>query len=338
MTNFSSEDYWKGIILYGLNAATYKMALAKTLLQFAEKGVTHIEWRELSERYFSLYQDRITQTNRPQQGNASRLTKMERYVAALEQGHLNHSQVIELVAENAFVDVVPRFQTIGTNKEIAASKFYEIEFGKQLILTDSILELGQNNPEALYEEIDARWGLLEGAFQISQSQEQLKLANDVREIYLAKAVKRASLTTCIPFLQGYQGNICFYCCNPLDNDIHVDHVLPRQVLQHDQIWNLVLSHSLCNMNKSDKVVRENLIEKLEFRNENIMGSNHPWKSKISEELGNTRAKRRQSLRKHYENVKTVLGLNYWDCPEVHAGQQTHDPFYSRLITKINNRP
>ena len=26
MDDFTNEDYWKGIILYGLNAATYKMA------------------------------------------------------------------------------------------------------------------------------------------------------------------------------------------------------------------------------------------------------------------------------------------------------------------------
>jgi len=28
---FSTEDYWKALILYGLNQATYKIALGKTL-------------------------------------------------------------------------------------------------------------------------------------------------------------------------------------------------------------------------------------------------------------------------------------------------------------------
>jgi len=111
------------------------------------------------------------------------------------------------------------------------------------------------------------------------------------------------LTPNIPFLQGYQGNICFYCGNELSYDVHVEHVLPRQVIQHDHIWNLVLSHAQCNMDKSDKLVGNMFITKLEQRNENIMGSNHPWKARIAAELGSTPTRRKQSLRIHYDNVK-----------------------------------
>jgi len=34
---FGNVDYWKAIILYGLNVATYKIALGKTLLELAKK-------------------------------------------------------------------------------------------------------------------------------------------------------------------------------------------------------------------------------------------------------------------------------------------------------------
>ena len=33
--DFNPDDYWKAIILYGLNAATYKMALAKCILNIS---------------------------------------------------------------------------------------------------------------------------------------------------------------------------------------------------------------------------------------------------------------------------------------------------------------
>jgi hypothetical protein len=99
---------------------------------------------------------------------------------------------------------------------------------------------------------------------------------------------RKPLSNNIPFLKGYQGNVCFYCGEHIDDsDIHVDHVLPRQVVRHDEIWNLVLSHSLCNLHKDDFLVSKHYLEKLILRNENIMGSNHPWKKKISETLGAT---------------------------------------------------
>jgi len=48
---FSNEDIWKGIILFGLNAATYKMALAKSLLDFSQQEKLNITWHELAENY-----------------------------------------------------------------------------------------------------------------------------------------------------------------------------------------------------------------------------------------------------------------------------------------------
>ena len=36
ISDFHDKDIWKGIILFGLNVATYKMALAKSLLEFSD--------------------------------------------------------------------------------------------------------------------------------------------------------------------------------------------------------------------------------------------------------------------------------------------------------------
>ena len=76
------------------------------------------------------------------------------------------------------------------------------------------------------------------------------------------------------------------------------------------------------------------MEKLILRNENIMGSTHPWKSKISLELGKTKKLRASNLLKHYENVKSVLGNNYWSGASSYNPQ--NDDFYKRLITVLNN--
>ena len=73
-------------------------------------------------------------------------------------------------------------------------------------------------------------------------------------------------------------------------NIHVDHVLPRQVILNDEIWNLVLAHSECNEMKTDLIVSNHFINKLIIRNENIMGSNHPMRHQIVKELGKTKKK------------------------------------------------
>lgn len=329
---FTNEDLFKGIVLFGLNAATYKMGLAQTLLDAAKRQSNTISWNDLASDYFDIYQKRLATDSMPQQGNPTRLTKMERIVKEHQQGRISIEEAITEVANSGFQDVVPRFQTIGTDKSLLLNHFYEVDFGKQLILKDSLLSFNETQLNQLESEIQARWSLLEGAFSINQS--DFELANDIRDIYLQNGYTRKPLTNNIPFLSGYQGNTCFYCGEQMEGETHVDHVLPRQVISHDEVWNLVLAHSDCNLLKSDRLVGPHFIQKLIARNENIMGSNHPWKAKIASSLGNTARKRSSQLLTHYNNVKTVLGSYYWGGSESYNPET--DRFYKRFITVLNN--
>ena len=206
--DFNPDDYWKAIILYGLNAATYKMALANCLLTFAKDSKTVISWGELAEAFYSRYKQRLIARPMPQQSNPGRLTKLERIVKQVENGHLTDAAAVDMVANKGFNDVIPRFQTIGTNSQIAANYFYEFDFGKSLTLKDNLLQMTESTSSQLEDEINARWDLLEGAFSINQTQSQYSLANDIRMIYLASGYERKSLAENVPFLQGYQGNVC----------------------------------------------------------------------------------------------------------------------------------
>ncbi len=334
MDKFEDLDYWKGIVLYGLNQATYKIALGKTILELASEGKETIEWQQLSKVYLDTYIDRLTTSDNPQQSNPSRRTKMERIVDSLRKGLIDYDGAVNLVATEAFNDVVPRFQTIGTDKDIVGEMFYHFDFGKKLYLHDAAFQINETSKQELTDELDSRWSLLEGAFSIAHG--DFKLSNDVRDVYLENSYSRTNITSNIPFLQGYQGNTCFYCGERIgDKDVHVDHVLPRQFIQHDEIWNLVLSHSICNMNKNDALIGKHYFEKLIARNENIMGSNHPWKKKIADALGDTPLKRNKSMLYHYDNAKIVLKNNYWENSP-NYNRET-DPFFKRLITKLNNR-
>jgi hypothetical protein len=330
---FTDLDYWKAIILYGLNQATYKIALGRTLLQLSDQASTAVEWSDLSKVFLDNYIARLKNNPQPQQSNPHRLTVMERIVSRFNNGLITYSQALDEVSRNAFDDVIPRFQTIGRYKGLIGEKFYHFNQGKKLFLHDSLFKINEIHRNELEQEIDARWSLLEGAFLIGR--ENWELTNDIRQTYLIKGYERTDLTQNIDFLAGYQGNVCFYCGEPmLSTDIHVDHVLPRQVIQHDEVWNLVLSHSLCNLHKDDALVGLHYIEKLIARNENIMGSNHPWKKKISDGLGNTKNSRRKNLLYHYNQVKTVLHGRYWENSP-NYNRET-DPFFKKLITVLNN--
>jgi hypothetical protein len=271
----------------------------------------------------------------PQQGTAGRMTKLERIVREEALGQLTTQEAIEKVALEGFQDVVPRFQTIGRDSQVANGLFYDFDFGKRLTLKDNLLQLRETSLSALEAEIDARWNLLEGAFSINQSQQEYQLANDIRDIYLLTGYVRTPLTQNIPFLTGYQGNVCFYCGEELGDDIHVDHVLPRQVINHDEVWNLVLSHGHCNVLKSDKLVGPHYIEKLIARNENIMGSNHPWRCKIEASLGKSPSARSKAFHHHYDQVRLARGLDFWGGTPGYNPES--DPFYRRLVTVLNNK-
>jgi hypothetical protein len=331
--DFSATDYWKALILYGLNQATYKIALGKTLLSLSAQGYTRVPWDVLASEFFELYRARLDVVDPlPQQATPGRQTAMERIVARFQLRN-DIDTAVGAVQADAFDDVIPRFHNLAGIESIHG-KFYRFEFGRVLELTDELHMVREQQTDALHAELDARWGLLEGAFLIAAGDQ--RLANDVRAIYLDGAHKRRTLTGNIQFLQGYQGNACFYCGLEMRaDDINVDHVLPRQVLQHDEIWNLVLAHEACNLRKLDRLVGEHFIRKLIVRNENIMGSNHPWKKRIANTLGASPAARAKKLYWHYGNVKAVLGSNYWGGSEGYNPET--DPFYRRLITRLNNR-
>ena len=335
MTEILPKDLWKAIVLYGLNQASYKMALGKVLLQFSKQERYKIRWDELSQAFLDEYVNRLQGNSKPQQATLGRMTKMERIVGSLKNGSVSYEDAIGLVAKEGFSDVVPRFQTIGNNTNLVGKTFYEFDFGKSLSITDNLLGIAADDSDSLIGELEARWGLLEGAFSINQSAEKLVLANDIRETFLRYGdIKRANLTDNIPFLSGYQGNTCFYCGEAIKGTPHVDHVLPRQVVMHDHIWNLVLSHPNCNLQKSDKLIGEHFLQKLIFRNENIMGSNHPWKKKISNELGNSKNRRESKTRDLYSKVKIARGEVYWGSGR--AFDPRHDDFYKKFVTILNN--
>lgn len=333
MADFSPNDHWKAITLFGRNTATYKIALAKSLLSFCQQGLTHINWETLSSQFFKEYLDRLSvESPLPQLEIPGRLTVMERIIAAFRSGSIDQHEAIARVGRDAFKDVIHRFHNVGSHGNLSRSLFYNYEFGKRIVLSDEVHLLSETASSELDEELEARWSLLEGAFL--KYHHNYQLSNDLRTIYIEKATERKNLTSIAGFLQGYQGNACFYCGLRIPTgNAHVDHVLPRQVVLHDNIWNLALAHAHCNEQKSDRIVGKHYIAKLIARNENIMGSNHPWRIEIERELGSNVTKRRAKIEAHYLHVGQILGWTYWGGDATYSPDK--DPFYKKLVTLLN---
>lgn len=164
--------------------------------------------------------------------------------------------------------------------------------------------------------------------------ENFSLHNDIRKFYLEKGTERKDLTQHVSLLNGYQDDICFYCGEKMnEEDIHVDHVIPRQLIQHDEIWNLVLAHGFCNEQKLDAVPPESYVEKLFYRNEFFIASDHPIKNKLKNQMGNTKNKRAKFIQKRYEDAKEVIGYT-WEG--LRGYNPETDPFYNTFVKEIYN--
>jgi 5-methylcytosine-specific restriction endonuclease McrA len=303
---FEEKDFWRAIILYGLNQATYKIALGQCLIDFAKQGKTNVKMSELAVSFFDLYHDRL-KNGKPQLVMPNRRTVMEKIVDLYNLGKLNRTAAIERVQREAFNDVVPRFHTVN-NMELPMT-FYE-HSPKGLVIKDNLFEVFAENKNAdLEQELGSRWDLLESAFEMRR--EDSELANDIRRFYLEKGYNRTSITHTIPVLNGYQNGVCFYCGEQMHDDIHVDHVIPRQFIHHDEVWNLVLAHGFCNELKSDWLPGVQYIEKLIARNEHFIASNHPIQKRLISKLGTSAKQRRKYIYEVYDDAKVVLGNIPW---------------------------
>lgn len=329
MLDFSDKDYWRMLTLYGLNTATYKIALGECLYNFVNDNKSDISMDMLAKEFFDLYNARLDK-GMPQLDHQTRLTVMERIVTKYKGGVVDYGEAIAYVRDNAFKDVVPRFHTL--DRLPIDHKFYDIT-DSGIVITDSTFKVFEGKDKlALKEELDARWSLLESAFAMKRV--NAKLINDIKKFYLLKGYERTDITYMKDMLNGYQDGRCFYCGEPLGEDIHVDHVIPRAYLYHDEPWNLVLAHGgTCNESKSDFLPSRYYIQKLVDRNERLIKSNHPLSNGIKATLGDTPSKRKREVFRIYNEIlnavteKNIWGGNQNFIPE-------NDPFYRNMISMI----
>lgn len=310
-------DYWRAVILYGANSATYKLALATVLIDLAREGLSEISKQDLARHFFHAYRERVA-GGQPQQSIPGRRTLLERVAEEHKTGLLTEAQAVDRVARQGFNDVIPRFHTV--NGAPIPLAFYEAT-GTSLVLTDDLLALFSDDHDSMLpSEVESRWSLLEAAFSMHLPTETLGV--DDGTIYRSRGSRRTTITGTRPVLHGYQNGNCFYCGEPLNDDVHVDHVIPRAVIGHDEIWNLVLAHSHCNLSKSDLLPSLEDVTRLHERNEYYIASNHPIRQHLIAQTGPTPVMRRSFLDRTYRTAEAQL-IHVWHSP--FATRPTVDP-------------
>ncbi len=110
----------------------------------------------MSKSFYYNYTERFKNEHLPEQSNSSRITRVEKIYLQHKTGTIDCNKAIELIGLKAFGDVIPRFQTIGTDTSTIGKKFYLFDFGNKLYLHDSLFKIVENDKLNLLSEIDAR--------------------------------------------------------------------------------------------------------------------------------------------------------------------------------------
>ncbi len=329
MENFTAKDYWRGIVLYGVNASSYKIGLGNLLIDYADKGTQRITLDELSEDFFSLYQGRIKNGKR-QNKQIGRDSIVEQQIWKAEAGETTHPRALEAIKKGPLLDQVLKYFPNLFGKPIPVNFYTVSDDKKSLSIEQPLLDLFCDKQNQYFKnQLMSRWDLLEFAFEESRKSETLGV--DERKEFVIRREKRINLTPLKSTLSGYQQDRCFYCGEQLSESSHVDHVIPHTAVGHNQIWNLVVAHSTCNESKLDFLPGPHFIDNLIARNEFVIKSALPLHEELGKELGDEPQARRKKILDSYQEAKKFIG-RYWE------GYEKYDPskdfFYRGWIRKL----
>jgi hypothetical protein len=323
----SIESQWRALILFGKNSATYKFAFAKALLGLIKEQKTKISLSELAIPFADSIIYHLKKNDK--QGNSASSKFLEgcrNFIA----DNISKDELYKITEKYGFVNVVDAFQNL--NGETIPNKFYEKDYTKgkkDIVVTDNLLKIKELfQYRNLEQEVDARWNLVETAWNLQINPNLLEVKYDEEKSLLfieSNLMRRIDVTTVRDSLNGYQKGKCFYSFQDISinkNDTKtcaVDHFLPHvNKLEHAQIgvningvWNLVLSDFSINLDKKAKIPEKRFLERLFNRNEYYIESKHPLAETIINQTGLTKDSRRKFLEKNY-NLALSLSIQKWE--------------------------
>lgn len=304
----SLESYWRSIILFGRNVATYKFALAKSLLEIAPTGKTKIVLEDLAVPYSRHLCEHLNESPKQITSNSSEFLET---CKGYNKGNINYDELISATIRLGFNNVIDAFHTV--NRASVPIEFYKKDYGpgsKKIILTDNIFNLQELvNSNNFMNEVEARWNLVETAWELKMSKNLLTVDYDDESKLLfvnSDDLRRKNVTSAKDALNGYQKGKCFYCFNDISLDSNddklcdVDHFYPHILKQNleqlnlDGVWNLVLSCNTCNRGidgKFAKVPSIKYLNRLHKRNEFLIHSHHPLRETLMAQTGDTESNR-----------------------------------------------
>jgi hypothetical protein len=324
------DNYWRAVILFGRNVASYKFALGKTLLELAEgRKEAFVPLEELALPFARHVAEHLRLCPKQATSPTSRFLDACR---RFNEGALAQEGLVDAAVRLGFNNVLDAFHVVG-QKEIGARFFADERAApaRGIRLTDDFFRLARlRQHKNLPREVEARWRLVETAWELSLPASALVVAYDGDSEALVagnRPDRRRAITSCRGALNGYQKGKCFYCFADVSvaegagELAEVDHFLPHVLKSRlpgaklaeliDGVWNLVLACPRCNRGpdgKFDRLPHPDYLERLRTRNDFLIDSHHPLRETLMLQTGATGRDRVQFLREAYRCARSEGGL------------------------------
>jgi len=318
------EDYWRGIILRGKNSASYKFALAQSLLELKPQSGQLIQLGDIAPTFAKHLTQHLKGSDKQGAAKSSKFLNICRDYNA---GKLTDNELVDATIRHGFVNVIDAFHVVG--KSDTPKRFYEDErkANNGIRITDEFSELLEREQASnLPFEVESRWRLVETAWELNISHQLISMDYDLESGSLFTTVdkqRRKAITSARPALNGYQKKNCDI---HLDDEVHenpdVDHFFPHTLKQYgfvgiDGIWNLVLSCQSCNRGsggKFDSIPKVYCLQLLHTRNEFLITSHHPLRETLILQTGKNEQARKSYLNDYYNRAhKTIIST--WEPDE-----------------------
>jgi len=339
-----AESNWRGVVLLGRNVQSYKFALARSLLDIAASGAIAVSLEDLALPFAHQLCDHLKLADK--QGSSQSSTFLNACRAS-NDGECSEEELRTITIRQGFNNVLDAFHIVG--QDPVPTRFFAVSgtgMNRIVHLTDEAIALA-TGPQAgnLQREADARWRLVETAWEIGVSTRVLSTIpityNEMDELLYVGAGRRQSITGIRGAISGYQKGRCFYCNRGIDTEAgspflaDVDHVFPHRLQRVlsatgpnlDGVWNLALACRDCNRGtggKSDRLPHRDFLNRLWARNEYYIFSHHPLRETLILQTGRNLQQRVDFLNTVWREA-SALGLPSWSPVQVEESVWTAQP-------------
>ena len=322
------DSNWRAVVLFGRNVASYKFALAKTLLGMADRRDERVPLEEMAGPFARHLSDHLARVDKQATSSSSKFLDACR---AFNKGEMAEDKLIETTVRLGFNNVIDAFHVVGGNP--VPVRFFVDERGTggapAIRLTEDLRRLSTSLQGAgLTDEAEARWRLVETAWSLNLPQAGIAVQADAEQnLLFVERVRRVNLTGVRAALNGYQRGRCFYCHVEVPlKETDVDHFFPWLLKERgempdaDGVWNLVLACRGCNRGGQGKFARvpaPPLVARLHERNNWLVDSHHPLRETIMLQTGAEAEGRASFLRVRHQIARDAL-IHSWEPERRHT--------------------